>query len=277
MDMFMIFIPNILKYYKEGYLYGTIQSNTFYILRILANEEFLNTGDSSKTIGCQNMNEDNNKITSSKKYWLNIIIKDNKLKIKELFINGEDILLSNSNKHIIVIQYNFLKFAKSEMLSLSLNSSENHFARDHFQVLWRQVREEQNKTKNLLLTKLINKLFAIIICLLNFICQILNMGMPLLRYSTLFLHLQGSLKSLKWALDNYLKKSYLSIKIANYLVSTAFDVLIGILILYYFMALCEYISPENKLLDGAEVYSVILFCCNINILKFVTIKLFDIL
>ncbi|XP_018570884.1 phosphatidylinositol N-acetylglucosaminyltransferase subunit Q isoform X2 [Anoplophora glabripennis] len=75
----------------------------------------------------------------------------------------------------------------------------------------------------------------IIIFILNVILKVLNILKPMLQYSATFLHFENNALNLRWFLEEIVGKKKLSPKTGNMLVAKIVDLVIGIVLLNWFL------------------------------------------
>ncbi|KAF7392843.1 hypothetical protein HZH66_008676 [Vespula vulgaris] len=85
-----------------------------------------------------------------------------------------------------------------------------------------------------------------------FFLKITNKLLPILKYSSLGLHLNGWLENAKWILINIIQKKRITLKTGSYISATIIDILFGVIVLQLSLCYFNDISPSEVLLKNAE-------------------------
>ncbi|KAL2736143.1 phosphatidylinositol N-acetylglucosaminyltransferase subunit Q [Vespula maculifrons] len=90
-----------------------------------------------------------------------------------------------------------------------------------------------------------------------FFLKITNKLLPILKYSSLGLHLNGWLENAKWILINIIQKKRITLKTGSYISATIIDILFGVIVLQLSLCYFNDISPSEVLLKNAEASKVV--------------------
>ena len=281
MKTILIFIPS--RFYKEqpGRMFGKIVYDNvndvkkFYIIGM---QRELSVKHKNDFIGYFSGTDVKNvHLDKERSDWINLYLhpKEHTQEInydyclKNITINNKQISLITC--HVMVIIYDQLSLYKSEIFVSSTT-------KDHFYQLKNILEEKMTQDdinrktcfglcKETMLTK-----FALVFLYpIIFLCSVTNMLLPILKYSTLGLHLNGWLENLKWMLNSIIERRKITIKTGNHILSIAIDVLFGVLMLRFLLVSINNAAPSLILLDNAEVkhfINVYLIMCICFITKF---------
>ncbi|XP_066596372.1 phosphatidylinositol N-acetylglucosaminyltransferase subunit Q-like isoform X2 [Prorops nasuta] len=238
MKNLLIFIPISFSKKKSGYIFGKIVQDV--------NKDVIKFSESTATYSEKQSSE-----------WIDIYLSKNistnnyEYDIKNIIINGEKVLLTFH--HIFIITYDKLALEETELFS-SRSSKQNHFYELRNILQNHQVKEEIqrksgfNSIKNTLIT------YHAFLCFypVVFLTKAMNKLMPLLRYSSLGLHIIHWLENMKWMLMTIMQNKRLTLKTGNYISTTIFDMLLGIFVLKFLLNNIMDIAPSIALLNNAE-------------------------
>ncbi|CAD1478522.1 unnamed protein product [Heterotrigona itama] len=265
MKSVLVFLPNRLYKEKPGYMFGKVvyDDNTgvkkFYVIGVCKVDN-LETIKYVNIIGYY-FGTEYKRGYVDKKYldWINVCLhptffsKDNiyDYNLRNIIVNNKKI--STSQCHIVITVYDQSAFRETELFAQKTISG------DHFYELMKIIqnkqieKEIQKKKKRTYIkeTLLVYHMFIYFYPVL-FLAKITNKLLPILKYSSLALHVNGWLKNIKWILITVIKNKRCTLKTGNYVFALIIDMLLGISILQLLLHNFEYISPSQILLDNAE-------------------------
>lgn len=270
----LVFIPQTFYVEKSGYVFGKIiydkngDMKKYYIVGIC--EKDIN--EINKSVNLIGYYYNTNYIIENvdRKYidWMDIYLTiensscniDYNYCIKNIISNNKKICLSSCS--IIIIIYDLLALQETELLVAKTTSN------DHFYELMKILQTEEVKysikmKSNFVSLKETFIYYHAYLCLIPilFFLKITDKLLPILKYSSLGLHLNGWLENAKWVLINMIQKKRITLKIGSYISATIIDILFGIIVLKLSLCYFNDVSPSEVLLKNAEV-SVDRYVCN---------------
>ena len=269
----IIFIPCFLYNQSAGLLYGIVREieevRSYFILGIcdVLNRtlKLKNTRCSAIGYYCKDRLPSKELITH-KQDWLILGLKQHDFVIHKLFNSVDDISTRKCRQTVCII-YDHRNFLESQFL-LENTEFDGSFNKDHFKTLTKSLKDDscfhdisnsfifRNSFMQTTLIALLSVVNALLYCM--------NKMYPLLKYSTLGLHLQIFLKSIAWVLQSSITGKKISVKVGNYAVALVVDVIIGMMLLYWIMAVTT--SPSQLLLDTGEVMTISKYYSDIKLL-----------
>ncbi|PSN57164.1 hypothetical protein C0J52_01471 [Blattella germanica] len=259
METLLIFVPCSLYEEEPGILYGIIQETKEKAIKAYYILGKTSTSDSSKdtiykkrALGyyCEN-NLPSKHMLKHRRDWLILGLKNGEFVVYET-PNTSDV--KDEHQQTVCIIYDHKKFVKSEFL---LQSSEfkSITYEDHFKTLAYTLTtddSDSSRISSFLLKNVVSQTFvSLLLLVVSSLLQFINFLYPVLKYSSLGLHLQVFLKNLSWVLNSCVGRRRLSVKVGNYIIATAVDVCAGMLLLYWIIAMTS--PPSQLLLDSGEV------------------------
>lgn len=271
MKTLLVFVPSRFCREEPGRMFGKIVTDKensvskFYIIGIQDFPLKLNNDILGYFSGTDNHNLP---LSKSHSNWINLYLnpleRDTKISydycLENILVDSEKVSLETC--HVMVIIYDQLSLLKSEIF-VSLTS------KDHFselkEILGKKAIQDEIKRKTWF--NVMKEGFMINIALLFFypivfLCCVTNVLLPVFKYSTLGLHVNGWLENLKWMLNSIIERRRITIKTGNHILATIVDVVLGILMLKLLSANIGNVAPSSILLDNADVS----FFCLISIL-----------
>ncbi|KAF7993077.1 hypothetical protein HCN44_005858 [Aphidius gifuensis] len=253
MKSLLVFIPDNLTIEKTGYIYGKViydnkrDCKKFYIIGT-TNEKKI----TSNIIGYYS--NDKIELCCPKKIndWIQISNNNtsNNYFINNIIINNEKLSLKFDDNVIII--YNKIELINAEFLDKNLRGS------DFLEL--KEILEKNIKNDKLIKKSLINNvnekllIYSVLLFLypILFLSKITNKLLPVLKYSTLGMHVNGWLDNAKWMLSTILQEKKFNLKIKNHIIATLVDVSLGILALRLLLHSIGGTPPSKILLDNTE-------------------------
>ncbi|XP_033215633.1 N-acetylglucosaminyl-phosphatidylinositol biosynthetic protein gpi1 isoform X2 [Belonocnema kinseyi] len=262
MKTLLVFVPSRFDSEEPGRMFGKIVNDKensvskFYIIGIQDFPLKINNDILGYFSGTD---KDNWQLSKSHSNWINLYLnpleRDTKISydycLENIFIDNQKVSLETC--HAMVIIYDQLSLLKSEIFV-------NLTSKDHFselkEILGKKAIQDEIQKKTWF--NIVNEGFLINIALLFlypivFLCSVTNMLLPILKYSTLGLHVNGWLENLRWMLNSIIERRRITIKTGNHILATIVDVLLGILMLRLLSANIGNVVPSSILLDNADV------------------------
>ncbi|XP_069692380.1 phosphatidylinositol N-acetylglucosaminyltransferase subunit Q [Periplaneta americana] len=268
METLLIFVPCALYNEEPGLLYGMIQETkeehvkSYFIIGKVPGE---NRRVKSKHKQCNVVGyyyKESLPTTYSVKQnrptdWLLLGLHGCEFILHETS-NGCDLRDMSKPRQTVFIIYDHHKFMQSEFLLQSSEYNSSMYG-DHFKMLANKLHSENIVFKSedhtfstfIFNNIIMRNIIQIFLFVLNFLLNCVHFMNPVLKYTTLGLHLQMFLRSLIWVLQSSVGKEKLSVKVGNYVVAIIVDVCSGLLLLYWLIALKS--SPTALLLESGEV------------------------
>ncbi|KAK2576274.1 hypothetical protein KPH14_005640 [Odynerus spinipes] len=170
--------------------------------------------------------------------------------LENIISNNQKICLPSSS--IIIIIYDQLALQETELFAVKTCD-------DHFYELMKilQMKEIRNATTIESKFHSVKEMFMyyhayVYLLPILLFHKITNKLLPVLKYSSLGLHLNGWLENAKWTLVNIIQKRKITLKVGNYITATIIDILLGILVLRLLLYYFNDTSPSQVLLTNAE-------------------------
>ncbi|KAJ8964396.1 hypothetical protein NQ314_004933 [Rhamnusium bicolor] len=212
----LIFKPNTLEKHKAGYLIGCYKEFEDCEAYYITDDAVLN--NFTQCIG-----------------YVGKSLKHSKLRIKSLFINScsGKIVVNNDvskSQSILEIVYDYEGFKNSDIVYRESESYGKHFKNLTDELRKNRLGVSENGKKSMIKCSLLSTIF-----LTELILKIIYAFKPLLRYSATFLHFKESVVNLKWFLNKLVEEKKLTPKMGNAFVAKIIDLLIGIILLNWFL------------------------------------------
>lgn len=260
MKSIIVFIPDKLYKQKPQYIFGKTvldenrQVKKFYVIDVDSTNFTQNNESIIHPIGqC---------IDGKKKYmhmerkcsdWINLNCIDatkSDYFVDSIIINDEKITLTSHQ--LVLIVYDKIALQKSELFDNKAESGNDFY--ELVNILKKENTNIQKNTSQYLislkrvLTSLLFSIFQLI-CLISFMT---NKLLPILKYSSLLLHLHEWMKNIQWTGTSIQQSKKISLKTGNYIVACILDIILGTLMLefiFYFIGEC---TPSTILITNAE-------------------------
>ncbi|KAI4482825.1 hypothetical protein M0804_008678 [Polistes exclamans] len=266
----LIFIPQTFNAEKPGYVFGKIvydkhrDIKKYYIIAI-CEKDVIEINKSVNLIGYYyNTNYITENLDKKCIDWMNIyLVAVNSSCNTNYYYCIENIISNNrkinlSSNSMVIIIYDLLALQETELFASKTTSN------DHFYELMRILQTEEVKHSIKVKSRL-DSIKETVIHYYTFFCLIpilffLNMTnklLPVLKYSSLGIHLNGWLENVKWILINIIQKKRITLKTGNYIIATIIDILLGVIVLKLSLCYFNDISPSQVLLRNAEASKVV--------------------
>ena len=268
MKSLLVFIPKEFANLGPGYMYGKVtydrdkQVKKFFVIGTRKPEPRTINKSHTDLIGYYSVTKNDD--CEKKKFgdWLHIcrISGSNSIDylISDIIVDHRKIIFGTL--HTVVIVYDQLALLQAELFTNNVPSV-NHF-QELKQILEKKMINDRANEKSLLVrfkeTFLIWNMMIYLYPVM-FLCKVTNELLPVLKYSTLGLHLNGWLENTKWMLVTVIQEKKFTLKTGNHLLATVLDVSFGILLLRILLQNIGDIPPSQILLDNAEVSVIIFF------------------
>lgn len=261
----LVFIPQTFHTEKSGYVFGKIiydkhrNMKKYYIVGI-CEKDIIEINKSVNLIGYYyNTNYIIENVDRKYIDWMDIYLNtvnsscntDYNYCIENIISNNRKFCLSSCS--VIIIIYDLLALQETELLIAKTTSN------DHFYELMKILQMEEVKYSIKKKSKFVSIKETFIyyhayLCLITilFFLKITNKLLPILKYSSLGLHLNGWLENAKWILINIIQKKRITLKTGSYISATIIDILFGVIVLQLSLCYFNDISPSEVLLKNAE-------------------------
>ena len=157
--------------------------------------------------------------------------------------------------HTVIILYDEYCLLRAELYT-------DKIPMDHFSelksILNKEItRRKQDKLKNICFARARESVFTFLVLTLLYptmwFCKATNVLNPMLKYSSLGLHLTAWFQNAKWTLVTLLQSKRFTLKTTNYILAMVVDMILGLLLLKLLLHFLEDSSPSDVLLFYAEV------------------------
>lgn len=258
----LIFIPQELCVKQSGYMFGKVihdkHSNLkkFYIINLpkIGSSEL--TKCTLDTIGyCSNMNNEAKEFLDYKHSdWVHVTTKCSENAQEEYYL--ANIILDNKRIDLsticaTIILYNNRALQETELFRSRAASG------DHFYELTKLIQSMKDELKikskfvciweTLLTYHIFFYLYPVL-----WLSKITKKLLPVLKYSSLGLHVYNWLENIKWMLITILHEKNFKLKTGNYALAIVVDIALGIFVLQLLQYYIED-QPSQLLLNNAEV------------------------
>jgi hypothetical protein len=172
--------------------------------------------------------------------------------IRNIMLQNKKVVLINC--HTVIILYDESFILKTE---LHMKSPQDYFSELKAILEKESIRRNHDKLQNDYFAQIRNSIFIIFV--LSFLyptiwlCRITSIINPILKYSSLGLHIMSWLQNARWIFSTLLEGKKFTLKIINYIVAMIFDILLGLLLLKLLLNFLGDSSPSKVLLFYAEV------------------------
>ncbi|XP_046616843.1 phosphatidylinositol N-acetylglucosaminyltransferase subunit Q isoform X1 [Neodiprion virginianus] len=262
----LVFIPKEFCNEKPGYTFGRVvydswnESKKFFIIGVRKVDSGNTVKSNSDLIGYFSGSKNTyGYLDKTLSDWINIYLSPNS---KSNSVNCEycirDVLIDNRKitptaYHTVIIIYDQTALLQAELLVNKAPSG------DHFQELKqtlqkRSIKDEINrKSKFSLIGEILLTYHALFFLYqMRFLYKIASKLLPILKYSALGLHMHSWLENGQWTLTMIVQRKRITLKTANYILATALDVLLGVLLLRFLLENIGHVPPSRVLLNNAE-------------------------
>ncbi|CAD6224671.1 GSCOCG00005495001-RA-CDS [Cotesia congregata] len=258
MKSLLVFIPNNFSYEKSGYINGKVlydhdsDSKKFYVISICTNDS---QESNSELIGYYSAAENTSRRLRIND-WIEITLKPGSTN-DTLYYSVKNVIVDTKtvdkfSYHTVIINYDQKALIKSELFRTQ-NLPGNHFL-DLKDILEKKIREDKVKKINYLVNckeTLLIYLSWIFLYPVLFLSKVTNKLLPILKYSTLGLHLNGWLENTKWILMTIIQDKKFSLKTLNPIVAITLDILLGVFLIRFILQNIDD-RPSHVLLNNAE-------------------------
>ena len=258
----LIFIPQTLCTEKSGYVLGKMIHDTcsdlkkFYIISLRKMDPVESTKSTLDIIGYHsNENEAIDEFLERKHAnWVHIVTKpsedgqDKEYCLLKITVNNKKINLSAIRTMIVL--YNQRALRQTELFESKTTSG------DHFHELAKLVQSKKDELKiksrfvciwEILLIYYVSFYLHIVL----FLSKATDRLLPILKYSSLGLHIHDWLENVKWMLATIIRNRGIKLKTGNYALAIVIDMTLGILVLQLLRYYIED-QPSQLLLNNAE-------------------------
>lgn len=260
----LIFIPQKQCTKQSGYIFGKVVHNTqsdlnkIYIIGVRK----LNAVESAKstlsTIGYYSDTNNTTKIQSlDRKHsdWIYIVVKcyedesRDEYRVTNVIINNKR--LDSSTIRITIVLYDQRALQETELFESKAASG------DHFYELAKLIQSKKDelrvKSRFVLIkeTLLIYHMVFYLYPVLS-LSKVVEKLLPILKYSSLGLHVYSWLENIKWMLITVIRNKSFTLKTGNYALAIAIDMTLGIFVLRLLRYYIEDAPPSQVLLNNAE-------------------------
>lgn len=253
----LIFIPKEFSHEKGGYTFGKVvhdpsnDSKKYFIIGVRKIDSGSNDligyfSTSSTSCGF---------VDKTLPDWVNIYLckpGSYEYSARDIVLDGRKV--SPTSHHTVIIVYDQMALLRSELL---INKAP---LGDHFQELKyilhnKPVEDEINKKSKFSLVREILLTYHALLFLypVQFMAGIVDEILPVLKYSTLGLHLHSWLENAKWTLATIIKRKRITLRTGNYILAVMLDVLFGVLILQFLMDNVGHVTLSRNLFKNAEI------------------------
>lgn len=266
MKSLVIFVPNHFDNEGPGYMYGKVTYDNekgvkkFYIVGISKIDPATGTKSNNDLIGYYSGTSEHDGFREKKiSDWIQVNLEAVNEKKKTCDYRLLEIIVEHKKVSLSVIRTVFIVYDQPALLRAELFEHKVPSA-NHFQELKRilekkMIEERVNEksrmtrfTETVLISVMLLQLYPVL-----FLSKITNKLLPVLKYSTLGMHLNGWLENTKWMLVTVIQEKKFTLKTGNHILATVSDVYLGILLLRFILHAIGDIPPSQILLDNAEV------------------------
>ncbi|XP_018376302.1 PREDICTED: phosphatidylinositol N-acetylglucosaminyltransferase subunit Q isoform X2 [Trachymyrmex cornetzi] len=258
----LIFIPQTLCTENSGYVLGKVIHDTcsdlkkFYIISLRKTDPIELTKSTLDVIGYHsNKNEAIDEFLEHKHAnWIHIVTKlsedgqDKEYRLLKIILNNKKIDLSAMRTMIVL--YNQWALQETELFESKTTSG------DHFYELAKLVQSKKDELKIKsrfvrIWETLLTYHMSFYLHLVLFLSKVTDRLLPILKYSSLGLHIHDWLENVKWMLATIMRNRGIKLKTGNYVLAIVIDMALGIFVL---QLLKYYIKdqPSQLLLNNAE-------------------------
>ncbi|KAG5318952.1 PIGQ acetylglucosaminyltransferase, partial [Pseudoatta argentina] len=258
----LIFIPQTLCTEKSGYVLGKVIHDTcsnlkkFYIISLRKTDPVESIKSTLDVIGYHsNENEAIDEFLERKHAnWIHIVTKssedgrDKEYCLLKIILNNKKIDLSAMRTMIVL--YNQRALQGIELFESNATSG------DHFHELAKLVQSKKDELKiksrfvciweTLLIYHVSFYLYLVL-----FLSKATDRLLPILKYSSLGLHIHDWLENVKWMLATIIRNRGIKLKTGNYALAIVIDMALGIFVLQLLRYYIED-QPSQLLLNNAE-------------------------
>jgi hypothetical protein len=268
METLLIFVPCTLYNAEPGALYGVVQETKEECVKsffVIGKSEGLNINsgiEQCNTIGYYCKEGSPPSVSFGQKFdWVLLGVCGCEFILHEIFSGGNVVDTSKPCQTICII-YDGQQFLQSEFLLHSFECDGSMYG-DHFKMLASKLNSAESfhdsgghPLSSLILNNVVTQqIIKLLLCIVNILLSCITVMHPVLKYTSLELHLQIFLQCLIWILQSGTCKRKFSVKVWNYIFATIVDICCGMLLLYWLIGFTS--SPSQLLLESGEVCTVI--------------------
>ncbi|KAG5306640.1 PIGQ acetylglucosaminyltransferase, partial [Acromyrmex insinuator] len=263
----LIFIPQTLCTEKSGYVLGKVIYDTcsdlkkFYIISLRKTDPVESIKSTLDVIGYHSNENEAIDEFLERKYanWIHIVTKpsedgrDKEYCLLKIILNNKKIDLSAMRTMIVL--YNQRALQGTELFESKATSG------DHFHELAKLVQSKKDELKIksrfvCIWETLLIYHVSFYLHLVLFLSKATDRLLPILKYSSLGLHIHDWLENVKWMLATIIKNRGIKLKTGNYALAIIIDMALGILVLQLLRYYIED-QPSQLLLNNAEITLII--------------------
>lgn len=258
----LIFIPQTLCTERSGYVLGKVVHDThsdlkkFYIISLRKTASKESTRSMLGVIGYYSNGNNAIEEVSERKHpnWIHIVTKpsedgrDNEYNLMNVILNNKRIDLSAMRT--LIVLYNQRALQETELFE-SKTASGDHFY--ELAGLIQSKRDElriKSKFVHIWETLLIYHM-SLYLYLVLLLSKVTERFLPVLKYSSLGLHVHDWLENVKWMLATVVRNRNFRLKTGNYALAMVIDMALGIFVLRLLRCYIED-QPSQLLLNNAE-------------------------
>lgn len=269
MKSLLVFLPSQFADEKPGYMYGRVtydpesRVRKFYVLGICRDDRTSIHKSFSDIVGYfagKHANEDGVVVDKKCTDWIraDLVVTDGRCvrkdcyRLSNIVIDGKKIV--PTAQQTVVIVYDRSALIEAELFDCG-STSGNHF-RELKTILENKITDDRIEKKTMIAS------IAETILMLNmlvylypvmFVGNLTKTFLPILKHSTLGLHLNAWLENTKWTLLTVIQEKKLTLKTGNHILATIIDVSLGVFMLRVLLHGIGETPPSQILLDNAEV------------------------
>ncbi|XP_011497258.1 PREDICTED: phosphatidylinositol N-acetylglucosaminyltransferase subunit Q [Ceratosolen solmsi marchali] len=265
MKTLIIFIPEKFYMKQPGYIYGNVVHDNdkdiskFYVLGLTKlNKSNTESSNTLVTLGYFYGTEIKNEYCDKKlPNWIELYVLsyynlNYEYGICNIMIQNQKILPFGC--HTVIILYDKCSILRAELYidkSLQDNFSELRTILNK-----ESIQRNHDKLQIDWFARIKNSIFIIVVLTFlyptTWIYRITSKISPILKYSSLGLHIMSWLKTAQWTLSTLLEGKRFTLKIINYIIAVIIDILLGLLLLKLLLNFLSDSSPSEVLLFYAE-------------------------
>lgn len=266
MKSLLIFVPQSFFKEEPGCMYGTVlhedekNITKFYILGLTESVQFTQQSNNGLVPLGYFYGREKKKEYWEKKLsnWIELCITPQTSSNYEFFIRN--IMLKNQKLaliscHAVVILYDEYYLLSAELLFDKIST--DHYSELRAILSKENIRKNQDNLKKAHFARINESIFSYVVIFflypIMWLCKGTNFINPILKYSSLGLHLAAWFENANWTLSTLLQTKRFTLKTTNYIVAMAIDMTLGLLLIKLILHFLKDSSPSDALLFQAEV------------------------
>ncbi|KRT85896.1 hypothetical protein AMK59_2924 [Oryctes borbonicus] len=230
MNSVFIFVPNTLDMDNIGFLEGFAKRIDDNLIFYVTSDKLLL--EAGCTVGYCSSQTPYNMFTANDSEWLHV-----NNTTREFTINN--INTQEYDDRFTIILYDIKAFSKCDITTFKLQKYGDQF---------NELRTALNKLSYKMVKPRFMILYIVFMFLIEKISEIFRKGKKICQYSSILLHSESSINTLKWIINSIQNSEIIPIKVYNTILSKVIDILIGFIALYIFF---EYETIILKFLNDA--------------------------